>query len=141
MFKKLAATLCALCMFVSAGTTALAATEADVVSPDVGVVEPRYAYADYVDATLSISGGTAYVDGEAQGKSNVTKVKITAVLQKKSGSSWSTVKSWSDTASDTYAYISETRSSLTSSATYRVKVTAVFNGSETVTVYSDTEVA
>lgn len=86
---------------------------------------------------MSISGKTAYVDAEAQGKSNVSKIKLTVTLQKKSGSSWSTVKTWTDTESSDYIYISEEKS--VSSGTYRVKVTAVFNGSETVTTYSETE--
>lgn len=137
MFKKFAAVLCAFCMLVGAGTNAMAVTEVSANQVSAIEIQPRYTYADHVDAFLSISGKTAYVDAEAQGKSNVSKIKLTVTLQKKSGSSWSTVKTWTDTDSSDYVYVSEERS--VSSGTYRVKATAVFNGSETVTTYSDTE--
>lgn len=137
MFKKFAAVLCAFCMLVGAGTNAMAVTEVPANQVSAIEIQPRYTYADHVEAFLSISGKTAYVDAEAQGKSNVSKIKLTVTLQKKSGSSWSTVKTWTDTDSSDYVYVSEERS--VSSGTYRVKATAVFNGSETVTTYSETE--
>ncbi len=137
MFKKLTAILCTLCILLGVGTTALATTELSPMYANSGDVQPRYTLARYVDASLSISGSTAYVYVEAEGISSVTKIKITANLQKKSGSSWTTVKSWTQTTYDNYAVLDESYSPVSSSATYRVSYRAVFNGSETVSGYSN----
>ena len=137
MFKKFAAILCAFCMIASVGTSAMAVAE---VEPDEVVsaieIQPRYTYADYVDAYLDVSGGTAYVDAEAAGKSNVNSIRMTVTLQKKSGSSWTSVRSW--TESDSSDFVSLSKEASVSSGTYRVRVTATFNNSETVTAYSNT---
>ena len=136
MFKKFAAVFCAFCMIASVGTNAMAGAE--VQPEEVSAIEsqPRYTYADYVDSWLDVSGGTAYVEAEAAGKSNVTSIRLTVTLQKKSGSSWSSVRSW--TESDSSDFVSLSKELSVSSGTYRVRATAVFNGSETVTVYSNT---
>ena len=80
MFKKFAAVLCAFCMMFGVGANAMAATEVPANQVSAIEIQPRYTYADRVEAFLSISGKTAYVDAEAQGKSNVSKIKLTVCL-------------------------------------------------------------
>ena len=133
MFKKFAAVFCAFCMIASVGTNAMAVAEVQPDEVSAIEIQPRYTYADYVDSWLDVSGGTAYVEAEAAGKSNVTSIRLTVTLQKKSGSSWSSVRS-----SDSSDFVSLSKELSVSSGTYRVRATAVFNGSETVTVYSNT---
>ena len=123
-------------MIASVGTNAMAVAEVQPDEVSAIEIQPRYTYADYVDSWLDVSGGTAYVEAEAAGKSNVTSIRLTVTLQKKSGSSWSSVRSW--TESDSSDFVSLSKELSVSSGTYRVRATAVFNGSETVTVYSNT---
>ena len=72
MFKKFAAVFCAFCMIASVGTNAMAVAEVQPDEVSAIEIQPRYTYADYVDSWLDVSGGTAHVEAEAAGKSNVT---------------------------------------------------------------------
>lgn len=86
----------------------------------------RYDYVDFVAAAFTITGGTAYCGGivSMQGDYDF-EYKIQ--LQRKSNSSWTTVKTWNhsgngyDSTEDSYT--------LTKSGDYRCLVTAYVKGS------------
>lgn len=88
---------------------------------------------------LTINQGNVVASARIIGKSGTTKVSATIYLQKKSGSSWTTVKTWS--SSNAGAYLSFSNSaSVSKGNTYRlqVKITTVTNGkSETSSMYSN----
>lgn len=88
---------------------------------------------------LTINQGKVVASARLIGKSGTTKVSATMSLQKKSGSSWTTVKTWS--SSNSGSSLSFSRSaSVSKGNTYRlhVKITTVTNGrSETSTMYSN----
>ncbi|MBR4726586.1 MAG: hypothetical protein IK080_01720 [Clostridia bacterium] len=92
------------------------------------------------DASAEINVGTlsASVKATIKGESNVTSVKIQLELQKLSGGSYSTVKTWSETFSGRSGALEKSR--VTSPfSTYRLKatVTAYASGtSESRTLYA-----
>ena len=99
-------------------------------------VEPRYIYTTSATSTINISSSTAYCKGTARGNSSVTKIEATQYLEKKSGTTWSTVSgcTWSDSASSNSLTISNSKSNLTS-GTYRVRtVFKVYSGNNYETV-------
>ena len=102
-------------------------------------VSPYMLYIQKATSVLTISGTTATVDCSTMGSlGEATKAKIVAELQYKNGSSWTTVKTWTDTQSSYRASV-YANYSVTKGKTYRVKATAtVWEGSqsETKTVYS-----
>ena len=114
-------------------TPVLAATEEPPITP-------RYSYIEGIQSSLSIDETT----GLAMCHSSTyaiggSSIKLTCTLQRKNGSSWSTVYSWSKTASQN-AVINRSYG-VYSGYTYRVKaVCSVYNSSgrvvETGTVYS-----
>ena len=135
MCKKIAAILCSLCMLFSVGSTAMA-TSYDAADTTPSQISPRYSYATFVDASLDVSNGTAYVYVTGEGNSSVTRIKITARLQKKSGSGWSTIKTWTQTTYDDNATLDESYS--VSSGTYRVSASIDYNsGKEVVSILSN----
>ncbi len=103
-------------------------------------IAPCMLYIQKVTNVLNISGTTATVNCSTMGSSGeATKAKITAELQCKNGSSWTTVKTWTDTQNSYRASVYETYT-VTKGKTYRIKATAtVWEGSqsETQTVYSN----
>ncbi|MBP1547758.1 MAG: hypothetical protein J6A37_14325 [Oscillospiraceae bacterium] len=87
-------------------------------------IEPRYVYTGSVisSITISDSSSTAYCKGTAKGDSTVTRIEATQYLEKKSGTTWSTVSgcTWSDSSNRNSLTISNSKSNL-SSGTYRVR--------------------
>lgn len=94
----------------------------------------RYSTIDTPTASLAISGSTASCYARLTAKRSVT-LKIKMILQKKIGSTWSNVQSWSASKTGASLTLSKTKS-VTSGGNYRLKVTFTA-GSETVsqTVY------
>ena len=90
-----------------------------------------YAHTRAVRADISVSSGTATCTGSATSIQSGNTVSITVTLQRKSGSSWVNVSSWSISEKG-YAGLSKTKS-LTRNNTYRVTTTAqIKNGSGVV---------
>ena len=93
-------------------------------------------------SSLTISNNTATCRSKFYGTSNISRVKVTQSLQKKSWFTWSNVSSFSTTITGKNASFTNTKSSL-SSGSYRLKsvftVTMSDGQTETVTVYSDTK--
>lgn len=63
------------------------------------IVTPQYEQICEVDNGLNVDGKTLLVYGATFGYSNATKCGVTATLQKQSGSSWVTYRTWSATSS------------------------------------------
>ena len=88
---------------------------------------------------IRINGSNATCYGLIKGARNTTKVSATMSLQKKSGSSWTTVKTWS--SSNSGSSLSFSRSaSVSKGNAYRlqVKATTVTNGRSVIsTMYSN----
>lgn len=125
-------------------TTAYAAPDPPPppVAMDTMPVSPRYIYAYTAEADLSISGKTATAYVSLDGNSNTKRISVTYSLQKKTGISWSTVKTWSARKTAKSLISEKSYSSLTSGAQYRVyatfTVTGIDGGTETITDYSGT---
>lgn len=107
-----------------------------------GGISPYYDQTMYANAVLGIKGGTAYAAAEVNGISGkATKINGFLYLQKKSGSSWSTVYTWTDSVNGSDLTLTGEKTNL-GSGTYRLKLVAyVFAGSssEEVIVYSTEE--
>ncbi|MDR0949206.1 MAG: hypothetical protein LBM69_06805 [Lachnospiraceae bacterium] len=134
-------------MVVTASTgfsTVYAAT--DSLPPSLSrsgvAISPFYTYAYTVEADLSISGTTATVYVSLDGNSSANSVNVAYSLQKKSGSSWSTVKTWTASSSGRFLNAQSSYSSLTAGTQYRAyatfTVTGTNGGTETITDYSAT---
>lgn len=107
------------------------------------VITPQFTYISILIPGLSIdSSGKATCSGMASAYDSSHTTKLTVELQKSTGSGWSTIKSWSATASGTYvADVYEDYYVVY--GTYRVCATAeVYNASgillERRSLYSDT---
>lgn len=104
------------------------------------IISPQYIYINNASSVLTISDGTATIKGSVQKTPSGGKISLTCILQKKSGSSWSNVKSWSDSSSTAPSvHISEKYS--VSKGEYRVEANYSVsgeNGTESSTVYSKT---
>ena len=99
--------------------------------------ENPYSILDTYSATLSKSGSTANVAGSIYSVIGTSKVTIKLELQKKSGSTYSTIKTWTTTKNARSASLTGSYS-ISSNQTYRLKATftATKNGStETATIY------
>lgn len=120
-------------------TTAYAAPNPSPSTESGIAIQP---YASYVEANLSISGKTATAYVSLDGDSTFKSIRVTYCLQKKSGSSWSTVKTWTASSSTRFLNSQNSYSSLTAGAQYRVyatfTVTKANGGTETITDYSGT---
>lgn len=108
---------------------------------DVPVDEPvntEYQHINTIITNLTISGGTAYVGVQVTGIINhTTKIEVTATLQKKSGTNWEKVKSWSQSSNSYMLRLNKTKA--VSKGTYRIKnVVKAYKNSdcETITTYS-----
>jgi hypothetical protein len=137
--KKIISIFFSLLMIMSMSLTAFGAPE--LQSPIDDDVSVCYSYTDSASSSLSISSKNATSKSVVIGISGTTtKIIVTQTLQKKNGSSWEKVASWSKTFNSWYAIYTNSKSSL-SSGTYRVKTSAkVYSGTsyETVTTYSTT---
>lgn len=103
---------------------------AESIEDNTDVVSPLYENAKDGNAALNISDSTAscqtYI--KAYRKTNLS---ITMYLQKKSGTTWTNVKTWEKTAKDV-ANLSLAKNYTVSKGTYRVRA-IMKAGSETVT--------
>lgn len=138
--RKIAAVTCLSAAVVTLLPTA---SMAEAVAPvsyqqETGIA-PYLLYIMDSRCTLGISGTTATVSCSVEGDSfDATKAKVVAELQVKSGSSWSSVATWTDTQYSEYASVKQTKS-VTAGKTYRVKATVTVwesSLSETQTLYS-----
>lgn len=109
--KKSLSILLALVLFVcTVSATANAAT-----------VSPQYTNISYVTNDLEASGRTLYVTAGTYGYFDVDSCKVTATLQKLSGSSWSNYKVWSATSPSSHLdYVVIDTSISVSAGTYRL---------------------
>lgn len=100
-----------------------AGNEALNVNPQ-GIISPQFTYISYLSPGLSISSsGLATCFGAGAGYFDSYKTVVTAELQKSSGGSWSTIKTW--TASATGAAIASLEKEYyVAHGTYRVCATA-----------------
>lgn len=132
LFSLLLAAVMMFCFSISA--YAVDQEPPEPVDPD----EP-YMYTQSISSSLSISGTTATCVSRVNGiPGQVTLITITQYLQKKNGSSWTTVSSWTKSYPPNSAVYINTKSGL-SSGTYRVFTSAVVYHNtfpEFVTAYS-----
>ncbi|MCD7731719.1 MAG: hypothetical protein LUI05_09545 [Oscillospiraceae bacterium] len=84
--------------------------------------QARYSYTSAVSSTLSISSGTANCQSVLSGTSAVTHIFATQYLEKKSGTTWTTVSggTWNDSTSNISLVMTNSKSGL-SSGTYRLR--------------------
>ncbi|WP_026476235.1 hypothetical protein [Alkaliphilus transvaalensis] len=101
-------------------------------------IAPLWLNINSITTSLSISNtGVASSSAIISGAKGTTSISAIYSLEKKSGNTWSTVRTWTDSTSATRLTFAE--SSNVAGGTYRLSVTAtvVRNGvSETVTVIS-----
>lgn len=86
-------------------------------------------------AAVSHTATSVTASSSAHGNSSITRITIKMELQKKNGSSYSTVKTWSSTTNSSSASMRKT-AVVSSKATYRVKTIFTLyssNGKETIT--------
>ena len=103
-------------------------------------ISPQYTYINNASSMLTISNEMATIKGSVQKTPSGKKINITCTLQKKTGASWSNLKSWSNSSSTTPSvYISKKYS--VSKGEYRVKANYSVSGksgTESGVVYSKT---
>ncbi len=133
-----------ICLFLSIMFSVFMATSAFALEVDQAIdeeIELQYVYTNYVTSMLSISSKNATCKSNVNGiPGAVTKITVTQELQKKSGSTWTSIYGRGKTVFTSNTSYVQTYSSL-DSGTYRVKTIAkVYSGTsyETVTAYSST---
>ena len=103
-------------------------------------IQRRWANTDQISMALDVSGTTATCGSKILGNPGTTKIVATFVLERKSGSTYTNVKTWpTKTVSGEVLRFSDTYT-LTKSGTYRFSVSAVVtrNGtSENVTAWTE----
>jgi len=110
------------------GGTAFAA-----LPPESGI-SPLYIYVSSIGAGLNVSAGTAFCEGMVK-VCEPADISLTMTLLKSNGTGWSTVTSWSASATnDTICYISRQHS--VSVGAYRVFVSAVITTADGNTEYA-----
>lgn len=135
MLKKVVCGIMAVVLFCS-GFSVNAHATSNATDQGGGIV----CYAAYTRNTaqsVAFSSQKATVKCSLTGYTTTTKVKITAYLQKKSGTTWSNVANWSQTFAASSGTLSKTKD--VSAGTYRVKVVyTAYSGdkSEELTKYS-----
>jgi len=130
MKRKAIAMLLALSALFSIGSSVCAYNGENIASP-------YYLYASSVESTLTVAGGTAYCESIITGDNTVTQIYATQYLEKKNGSKWDYVDSWSNSVKGKSLTISNSKDNL-SGGTYRVRtVGTVYSGSKSEPV-SDT---
>jgi hypothetical protein len=122
-FRKSAFLLFAALLLCSFGANAWAASELPGGGGGEGAAAPLRASASGVLASLSFSGTTAMCSASVEGYSGTTKISASYELQRKSGSSYATVKSWTASANDYWLDWSQNHA-VTKGCTYRLYVTA-----------------
>ena len=105
----------------------------------VNAVEPRYTYTTSATSTITNSSSNSskvYCTATLKGNSTITKIEATQYLEKKNGTTWSTVNGcvWSNSSNRNSLTMSNSKSNL-SSGTYRVRtVFKVYSGNNYETV-------
>ena len=122
--KRILAMILALAMLASMLTLT-------VMADGETTIMPRYSYIDVINSSLSISKlGIASCNANS-GYSGGASQKLICELQRYNGSSWTTVKTWTKTAT-TSALISKTYA-VYSGYTYRLRTTCqVYNSAGTI---------
>ena len=124
--KRILSVICAIVMLAVMAVPAFAAV------PEDTVVSPQYTYikSNSVNLTINESTGVATCTSSCYATSGYT-VSIECKLQRYTGTSWSTVKTWT-TSANRYASISQTWT-VPSGYTYRVYSTfRIYNSSGTL---------
>ncbi|GHV06025.1 hypothetical protein FACS1894217_03910 [Clostridia bacterium] len=121
MGKRIMAMVVALGMVLSVGAISFA----------VEATTPFWANVNTINASISFSSGNAVCSVTILGKAGTTSISATCTLQRKVGTSYITVGSWS--ASSSSQTLSSSKSyAATSGQTYRLSVTAKVTKSGTV---------
>lgn len=127
MKKTIIATLLALSALLSAGTYVCAYGGGDIATP-------YYLYTVSVTSTLITSGTTATCESTITCDSTVTQIYATQYLEKKNGSKWDYVNSWSTSTSKTYLTMSNTEYDL-EDGTYHLRTSyTVYSGTSSETI-------
>lgn len=137
MSKKLITLFASALVVLSVSCPAFAASPVQTSKPIP--VHALYVYINYASSSLSISGGTATVNGYVQRTAAGKEIYLESTLERYSGGLWYGVASWSSSSSSYSASIS--KSYKVSSGTYRVATyysVSGSNGTESNTVYSKT---
>lgn len=129
------------CLSLSASSVAFAAENLELLTQSTIKVQPRYAYVNYADCSVSDLGNDkATVNYLLSGSSEVTKIVASAVVQVKSASgSYTTAKTLASRTFNSTNADYATTVSIDSGKTYRLKVTfKVYVGkiAESVITYS-----
>lgn len=125
---KIMSIIMAMLIALSASTVAFAETDDSSDSE----IELRYSTIGSTGVSLTINGLTAECSSKITAKYS-TSLKIKMELQKKSSGSYSTVKTWSKSATGVTTTLAGSKL-INPLRTYRLKVTFTA-GSETITVY------
>lgn len=129
--KRLIALLVSILLMVCIALLPVSAAMSDIV-------QPQATYIRSADASIDVGMLSTTVTGQVSGTSVVTSVKIKLELQKKSGNTYSTIKTWEETFNARSA--TKTESKLTSPlSTYRLKATFTVytsTSSETKVMYA-----
>lgn len=131
MIKK---TFCRLFCVVLALVTVFASSSfsASAAVKDENIAIPYYTTISATTCGISISGITAHCNAGLTSKKSAS-LKIKMELQKKGSSSYSTVKTWTDSRTGTTLSVTGSKA-INLLSTYRLKVTFTA-GSETTIVY------
>lgn len=117
-------------------------TSAEAIVDKDTSISPMNLYSQSIKSYLSISSKTASCKSTVIGISGkTTKIVITQRLQKKNGSSWTNIQSWTKTYTQVSAVYCNTKSGLTS-GTYRTRTIAKIykdTAYETIRVNSATD--
>lgn len=138
--KKMKKVISVLMAAMMIGTVGISASANELNSAvDDGIILHQE-YTDNAYSTLSISNKKATCKSVVNGKSGVTKIYVTQILQRKiSSNNWTDHAIWYRTEYSSSLTFTNTSGTLPS-GTYRVKTVAeVYKGSsfETITTYSD----
>lgn len=93
----------------------LASAVAEGIVPD-----RRYAYTASISANLSLSDGVASCSGNVQPSNKLHSASITVKLQQNAGGTWTTIASWSGSASSGLTAAASGSKSVSSGYDYRV---------------------
>lgn len=96
--KMLASSLCLTACLLATNVSQAYALNETTFSAVQNNIELYMEYINDADCTFSISNGTATIHAWVRGQSgNSTKCQIVINLQERSGSTWKTVQTWSET--------------------------------------------
>ena len=139
--KMLVSGLCLTACLLATNVPQAYALNDTTCSAAQGDIELYMAYINDADCTFSISNGTAKINAWVRGQSGSSaKCRIVVNLQEKSGLSWKTVQTWSDTQNGRKTAVNASKK-VTSGKSYRTTAAGtVWNGSrsESKTLLSKT---